>query len=377
MRRRVSPPGGGRGRHVRVRARARPALLLPLAALGGWALLGPGGWAEELLALWVSRGAGPAPAPGPGPAPLPPPPRLAGVPPGVPAPCGRRGAPFLLVLVSSAPAHRARREAIRATWGSRRRARGRRVRTLFLLGREGAAEALARRDVVAADFRDAYRNLTRKTLSGLAWAAARCPGARYVLKTDDDVYVNVGGLVDELLGRGAPRGDDPLTPGADRRRAPRGAAGRPPLYLGRVHWRVWPSREAGGRHEVSEALYPPGLGPFPPYASGTGYVLSAAAVRLVLAGAGAVPPLPLEDVFVGLSARRGGLAPAHCPRLAGAAHFPPDRCCHGRVLLTVHRVGPGEMARVWDLVRGPGPLCSPLQAALGLLRCRALAWLRG
>ncbi|WP_163464482.1 hypothetical protein [Escherichia coli] len=45
---------------------------------------------------------------------------------------------------------------------------------------------------------------------------------------------------------------------------------------------------------------------FPPYASGTGYVLSASAVQLILNVASRAPLLPLEDVFVGVSARRGG-----------------------------------------------------------------------
>ncbi|XP_005390171.2 PREDICTED: beta-1,3-galactosyltransferase 4 [Chinchilla lanigera] len=350
-----------------------PRRLLPAALLlaVAWTLFGPSGVGEELLSLSLASLL-PAPAkPGPPPA-LP---RLL-----VPnrAACGGPGGPpFLLILVCTAPENRNRRDAIRATWGGLRRARGLRVRTLFVLGEprgqppaggaraDLAREAAAQGDVVQAAFRDTYRNLTLKTLVGLSWASAHCPQARYVLKTDDDVYVNVPELVSELVRRGGAAGGTPV----------------PLLYLGRVHWWVRPSRAPGGRHLVSEEQWPATWGPFPPYASGTGYVLSASAVQLILKVAAQAPALPLEDVFVGVSARRGGLAPTHCVRLAGATHYPLDRCCYGKFLLTSHGLDPGQLREAWELVHGPEPgrtrpFCSWLQGALGILRCRLMAWLR-
>lgn len=361
---------------------SRRLLLAALLLAVVWTLFGPSGVGEELLVLSLASLL-PAPAsPGP-PLALP---RLL-----VPnaAACAGPPAPFLLVLVCSAPAHRGQRDAIRASWGGLRQARGLRVRTLFLLGEDApraarlAAEAAAHGDLVQAAFRDTYRNLTLKTLSGLAWARRHCPGARYVLKTDDDVYVNVPELVSELLRRGG---------GGLRERWARGAGAAaanasatpgpedvPLLYLGRVHWRVSPSR-VPGKHQISEDLWPDAWGPYPPYASGTGYVLSASAVSLVLKVASRSPPLPIEDVFVGVSAHRGGLAPTHCVKLAGATHYPLDRCCYAKFLLTSHKVDPWKMQEAWKLVsRQEGeetaPFCSWLQGVLGVLRCRVLAWL--
>lgn len=37
---------------------------------------------------------------------------------------------------------------------------------------------------------DTYHNLTYKALSALQWIADHCAGARYVLKVDDDVFVD-------------------------------------------------------------------------------------------------------------------------------------------------------------------------------------------
>lgn len=377
----------------------RRLLLAALLLVIVWALFGPSGLGEELLSLSLASLL-PAPAsPGP-PLALP---RL--LIPNEDA-CGGPGAPpFLLILVCTAPENLNQRNAIRASWGGQREARGLRVQTLFLLGEPSGRhptwgsresdlerESVAQGDILQAAFQDSYRNLTLKTLSGLSWADRHCPMARYVLKTDDDVFVNVPELVSELVRRGGrweqwERGMEP------RREAEAEAGGgwkggrptlvsqpMPLLYLGRVHWRVHPSRTPGGKHQISEEQWPATWGPFPPYASGTGYVLSASAVQLILKVASRAPPLPLEDVFVGVSARRGGLTPTHCVKLAGATHYPLDRCCYGKFLLTSHRLDPGKMQEAWKLVGGSdgertAPFCSWLQGVLGILRCRVIAWL--
>lgn len=269
-------------------------------------------------------------------------------------------APFLLLLVPSAPAHFAQRQAVRDTWGG---SGGLPTRTLFGLGVPAEGEAVgaaavlaeARRhgDVVQGAFADTYANLTRKTLLLLGWAAARCPGARFVLKADDDAFVHVPGLLALLRGWRTPAR----------------------LYLGRVHWRVRPERDPRGRHHVPASLY--AAAAFPPYCSGSAYVLSAPAVLAVLAAAPRVPPVGPEDVFVGLCARRAGVAPRHSARMAGAARFPLDPCCYGGVLLSAHRLRPPELRRAWELAQGGAAACSPLQRVLGVLRCKALAALQG
>ncbi|XP_004617782.2 beta-1,3-galactosyltransferase 4 [Sorex araneus] len=363
------------------------ALLLGLL----WTLLGPYGLGEELLSLTLPSLL-PAPA-SPGP-PL----ALPRFPIANEGACGGPGAPpFLLILVCSALHNLNQRNAIRASWGGLRQARGLGVRTLFLLGQPGPGhppgasqeelqqEAAARGDILQAAFVDTYRNLTLKTLSGLTWADRHCPAARYILKTDDDVFVNVPELVSELArrgGRGEHRETGPEPLAEERGRGEQPTAGAPPvplLYLGRVHWRVYPSRAAGSKHLVAEEQWPPTRGAFPPYASGTGYVLSASALQLVLTMASQVPALPLEDVFIGVSASRGGLTPTHCVRLAGATHYPLDRCCYGKILLTSHKLDPWTMREAWQLVSGyeeerTAPFCSWFQRTLGIARCRLKAW---
>ncbi|KAJ8890653.1 hypothetical protein PR048_010162 [Dryococelus australis] len=117
-------------------------------------------------------------------------------------PCNETASPLLLVLVHSAPDNIGKRRAIRETWGGRRDA----LRLLFLLGEVDGAdqqlrlerENLVHRDMVQGSFRDSYRNMTYKHVMALKWAAYFCPGARYLLKTDDDVFVNSPALLEFL-----------------------------------------------------------------------------------------------------------------------------------------------------------------------------------
>ncbi|NXU33362.1 B3GT4 galactosyltransferase, partial [Thalassarche chlororhynchos] len=90
------------------------------------------------------------------------------------------------------------------------------------------AEALRHGDLLQGDFLDVYANLTRKTLLLLSWAAARCPAVPFLLKADDDVFVNLPALTTYLASFPHP----------------------PRLYLGRVHWWVHPQRDPRGRHHV-------------------------------------------------------------------------------------------------------------------------------
>lgn len=73
----------------------------------------------------------------------------------------------------------------------------------FLLSNP-AAEPLRRRvfeeskvwgDIVMAASKEAYSLLTVKTAHLLHWVATNCPASAYVVKVDDDVYVNVNKLL--------------------------------------------------------------------------------------------------------------------------------------------------------------------------------------
>ena len=55
-------------------------------------------------------------------------------------------------------------------------------------------ENLLHGDLVQGDFLDSYKNLTYKTVMGHMWVSSFCSQAEFVVKTDDDIYVDLYGL---------------------------------------------------------------------------------------------------------------------------------------------------------------------------------------
>ncbi|XP_055621807.1 beta-1,3-galactosyltransferase 9 [Toxorhynchites rutilus septentrionalis] len=113
-----------------------------------------------------------------------------------------RRSPLVLILVHSAPTNWYNRNTIRDTWGQY----DPRAKLVFLLGAVNSS-ALQRRiqqenrlydDIVQGNFVDAYRNMTYKHVMALKWFTYHCPDAKYILKADDDVFVNTPVLYDVL-----------------------------------------------------------------------------------------------------------------------------------------------------------------------------------
>ncbi|XP_068234800.1 uncharacterized protein [Palaemon carinicauda] len=127
---------------------------------------------------------------------------------------------YFLFLVHSRPDHFRQRQAIRATWGGYKTLEdGWVTRTVFMLGEgvggggeageknedrnqpggldvAGLVEQEADRhgDLVVGSFHDHYHNLTYKHVMALKWAATKCPHANYIVKADDDAFIDVPGL---------------------------------------------------------------------------------------------------------------------------------------------------------------------------------------
>ncbi|XP_076448322.1 beta-1,3-galactosyltransferase 1-like [Babylonia areolata] len=109
----------------------------------------------------------------------------------------------MLVYVHSAPANFKKRMSIRQTWGEQDVLAAFNATLVFIMGMVPDTqltdlvhmESERFGDVVQEDFLDSYRNLTYKAIAGLKWAAGFCPGVSYILKTDDDILVNMPRVV--------------------------------------------------------------------------------------------------------------------------------------------------------------------------------------
>ena len=62
-------------------------------------------------------------------------------------------------------------------------------------------ESVQYADVIQEGFVDSYNNLTLKSVMMLKWVTHHCSNVRYIMKTDDDMFVNVNNLVRLLMVR--------------------------------------------------------------------------------------------------------------------------------------------------------------------------------
>lgn len=114
----------------------------------------------------------------------------------------------LLVFVHSRVAGFGARKTIRATWGAASLQAALHFRLVFLVGlQERESDRVERLlgeeqrlhdDLVRGNFVDTYRNLTYKHLSGFKYVLHHCPNASFVMKTDDDAFINIFAVADLL-----------------------------------------------------------------------------------------------------------------------------------------------------------------------------------
>ncbi|KAK7154584.1 hypothetical protein R3I94_007797 [Phoxinus phoxinus] len=239
--------------------------------------------------------------------------------------------PFLVILITTTHKEFDARQAIRETWGDESTFSDLRIITLFLLGRSTDAvlnqmveqESEIFHDIVVEDFIDSYHNLTLKTLMGMRWVATYCNQAKYVMKTDSDIFVNMDNLVYKLL--------KPAT--KPRRR----------YFTGYVI-NGGPIRDMRSKWYMPRDLYPESK--YPPFCSGTGYVFSADVAELIYKTSLHTRLLHLEDVYVGVCLRKLGIHPY---QNSGFNHWKMAySLCRYRRVITVHQISPEEMHRIWN-----------------------------
>lgn len=108
-----------------------------------------------------------------------------------------------MIYIHSKAEHSEKRRVIRNTWASRSILERNRAKLLFITGKVNddnlqaflEAESKHYRDIIQGTFNDTYRNLTYKAITALKWVSTNCENAAFVLKTDDDVMVDINRLI--------------------------------------------------------------------------------------------------------------------------------------------------------------------------------------
>ena len=116
------------------------------------------------------------------------------------------GQVLLLIYIHTSPEHVERRDIIRRTWGNVSLYLDDSVRRVFVLGQTDNTtlrqqldvEFRLHEDLLQLDFIDSYFNMTVKAVTSLRWISSRCHHSRFVLKTDDDAFVNMFSLLEIL-----------------------------------------------------------------------------------------------------------------------------------------------------------------------------------
>lgn len=209
-----------------------------------------------------------------------------------------------LVLITSSPEHHDRRDAIRKGWCNKAdipEISPARWQCIFMIGQTVnmssnsiiKQEMVNYSDILRGSYMDSYRNLTYKVFHGYNWSSKYCR-SNYVLKTDDDCFVNVRRLQYFLLHYNTVTTN---------------------LYAGNVFYddekrRVIRSNDS--KWSVSKDVYPAPM--YPPYASGVGYILSRDLADKMVHTSQYMKVVPNEDAFVGIIANNMAVKPIHSSR---------------------------------------------------------------
>ncbi|XP_051241475.1 N-acetyllactosaminide beta-1,3-N-acetylglucosaminyltransferase 2a [Dicentrarchus labrax] len=252
--------------------------------------------------------------------------------------------PFLLLVVKSLIPHFERRQAIRETWGRAGVFANRTVVTVFLLGNTLSLdhfpdllgmlshEAELHKDVLQWDYRDTFFNLTLKEVLFLGWFSQNCPHAQYILKGDDDVFVNTLRIIDFLEGLSKNKAKD--------------------LFIGDVISKAGPHRDRKLKYFVPESVFE---GLYPPYAGGGGYLYSGELALRLHNISRQVVLYPIDDVYTGMCLEKLGLVPE---KHKGFKTFDIEEKyrsnpCIYRSLMLVHSRTPQEMLTIWPWIISP------------------------
>ncbi|KAM4696032.1 beta-1,3-galactosyltransferase 9 [Rhinophrynus dorsalis] len=260
---------------------------------------------------------------------------------------------FLLSIIFSHPENRTRRETIRHTWGNDTMFKDFVVVHLFALGRpiseetqsEVLSESQIYKDIVEGNFLDTYHNRTLKMTMMMEWIVTFCPNARFILKTDQQMFVNVKSLADYLLSLEMHTED---------------------LYIGRVVHQSIPDRDPVSLDFVPMSSYSETY--YPDYCSATAMVMSQDVVRKIYLVSEDVTTLVPPDVFIGICSQRTGIVPIHSSRFSGTKHITYNRCCY-KFIFSSSAVGEEELSFIWKDMN-ESQECSMLETYYGLVSCK-------
>lgn len=199
--------------------------------------------------------------------------------------CSSTASVTFVVMVYTAPTHFDRRKLMRETWlnqtilsavGS--------AKYVFLLGQvnttslqsEIEQEFKQYGDIVQGNFMDTYANLTLKGVMGLKWLSENCQNAKLLIKSDDDMVINIYRFFNEIVPEMLTRKEQVFC-----WRSPRSI-----IFRGVKHKSYLPKNYFHGMHS------------YPLYCKGPFVFMTFDIVPLLLKSVAITPFIWLEDVYL-------------------------------------------------------------------------------
>ncbi|KAH9503027.1 Beta-1,3-galactosyltransferase 5 [Bulinus truncatus] len=192
----------------------------------------------------------------------------------------------LVLCVLSRRSNYITRHTIRKTWGSYAREPGNNATLIFFLGSEHPStnisdsvqplvdhEAKIFGDILQEDYIDSYYNLTLKSISVIRWVSLYCANSKFLLKSDDDMYINVPLLHQTLQTISGSK-----------------------FIVGYVVHNGRPDRLNTSKWFVSTSEYNKTL--YPTYITGPAYAMTTQAAKLLYDASSKISYFFLEDVFI-------------------------------------------------------------------------------
>ena len=201
--------------------------------------------------------------------------------------CNNQQASYIAIAVQTAIQSRDIRDAIRSSWGEPSNLLKYNASLYFFMGKPADekkqgdidTEKEQHHDVIQLNLIDSYYNLSLKSIESIRWVNKHCGGdVKYVIKQDDDTFVNLTQLRDVL------------------QRFER--ENKTEFITGRVRWHSKVVRNTGTAFDISYEAW--NGTSWPPACTGPAYVISNNVIRRLLHEADnyGAPFILYEDMFI-------------------------------------------------------------------------------
>ncbi|GFS08954.1 hexosyltransferase [Elysia marginata] len=207
-------------------------------------------------------------------------------------------------------------------------------------------EAKTYGDIFQDTYIDTYENLTLKSISIIKWISKKCPNARYVVKVDDDMYLNIPLLITSLW----THADNVYSKRSHASNNTSTETYPPPFLVGYKNDGAKVIRNKKSKWYTSREAYADDT--YPSYLSGTAYAMSGSAALKLYQTSLRVPLFWMEDIYItGLCAKV-----AQIPIIADFRFSftkEPPHGCDFRKLISGHRYTVTQIKRIYKELNDP------------------------